>query len=303
MMELNLLGKTELWIKNIRLEEVDLSEVSAAVAGVLGIPREEILVTDAGDEHIVLDILRDTVDAGNIFGKKKELIEKLSEIPGIHVSNITEIHSEGVLGFIELEKEEAEEVLSRTREIVDSVLTKISKRCIVFSTGEEVLKGTVMDTNSPYIKERLEREGFRVDIGPTLPDDVDSIMGALLDALDGGYGLIITTGGVGAEAKDKTVEALERIDPAAATPYIMKFQKGLGRHAKEGVRIGVAEVGPSMIISIPGPHDEVRMCMEIIVEGLKSNINKEEMARRIASTLKGKYTHDRPSHEKWKGHG
>jgi len=301
-MELNLLGKTELWIKNIHLKDADLSEISNAVAGVLGIPREEILVTDAGDEHIVLDILRDTVDAVNIFGKKKELIERLAKIPGIDVSDSTEIHSEGVLGFIELEREEVEEVLSRTNEIVGNVLAKISKRCIVFSTGEEVLKGTVKDTNSPYIKERLEREGFRVDIGPTLPDDVDSITGALLGALDEGYGLIITTGGVGAEAKDKTVEALEKIDPAAATPYVMKFQKGLGRHAKEGVRIGVAEVGPSMIISIPGPHDEVRMCMEIITDGLRRNINKQEMAMRIASMLKGKYTHDRPFHEKGKRH-
>jgi molybdopterin biosynthesis enzyme MoaB len=101
--------------------------------------------------------------------------------------------------------------------------------------------------------------------------------------------LIITTGGVGAEAKDRTIEALKKIDPDAATPYIMKFHRGTGRHEKDGVKIGVGSVGLSLIVSLPGPNDEVRLCMETLIEGLSKGLDKYELAEEIVRTLKNKY--------------
>jgi molybdenum cofactor synthesis domain-containing protein len=288
-MEVNLLGKTELWIKNITLKDVDLNEIAKAVSETLKIGREEVFVTDAGDDYIVVDILRTTMEAENIYGKKKGLLEKLGSIPGVEVSEETTIHSEGVLGFIELNEEVACEVLTETKKIVSNMLERISKRCMVFSTGEEVRKGVVKDTNSPYIRERLEKEGFKVDIGSTLPDDTDLIVSAIMNAVSDGYGLIITTGGVGAEAKDRTIEALKKVDPDAVTPYIMKFHKGTGRHEKDGVRIGVGNVELSFIISLPGPNDEVKMCIEVLIEGLNRGLNKHELADEIVRTLKNKY--------------
>jgi|Deesub1362A_J573_1020465.scaffolds.fasta_scaffold01434_5 molybdenum cofactor synthesis domain-containing protein len=288
-MEVNLLGKTELWIKNITLNNVDLSEIARVVSETLKLGKEEVLVTDAGEDYIVIDILRNTLEAENIYGKKKELLNKLKNILGVKVSEETTIHSEGVLGFIELDNEVAREVIIKTNEILVNLLQKISRRCIIFSTGEEVRKGIVKDTNSPYIKERLKKEGFNVDIGPVLPDDTDLIASTLMNAVDDGYGLIITTGGVGAESKDRTIEALKKVDPEAATPYIMKFHRGTGRHEKDGVKIGVGNVGRSLIVSLPGPNDEVMLCMETLVEGLKKGMNKYELAGRVAKTLKNKY--------------
>jgi molybdenum cofactor synthesis domain-containing protein len=288
-MEVNLLGKTELWIKNIFLNDVDLSEIARAVSETLKLGREEVLVTDAGEDYVVVDILRNTLEAENIYGKKKELLDKLKNIHGVKVTEETTIHSEGVLGFIELDYAVAQEVLTKTKEIVENLLEKISKRCIVFPTGEEVRRGVVKDTNSPYIRDRLNKEGFSVDIGSVLPDDTDLIASAIMNAVDNGYGLIITTGGVGAEAKDRTIEALKKIDPDAATPYIMKFHRGTGRHEKDGVKIGVGSVGLSLIVSLPGPNDEVRLCMETLIEGLSKGLDKYELAEEIVRTLKNKY--------------
>ena len=72
-----------------------------------------------------------------------------------------------------------------------------------------------------------------------------------------GFGLIITTGGVGAESKDHSVEAVLKLDPHAITPWILKFTPDMKRHHKEAVRIAVGRVGICRIVSLPGPHAEV----------------------------------------------
>ena len=59
----DLLNKTELRIERIGLAAADLTEVAAAVAGVLGLPAEDVIVIDARDDVLALDVLRSTVDA------------------------------------------------------------------------------------------------------------------------------------------------------------------------------------------------------------------------------------------------
>jgi len=288
-MKVNLLGKTELWIRNIGLEQADLGAIAAAVSEILGLKAEEIFVTDAYDDHLTLDILRTEMDAEKLYGKKDEILRKLSVIPGVSVSEETSLHSEGILGFISLDEEAAKDVLDRSHEMATDLLENIRRRCMVFPTGEEVRRKLIIDTNSPYITDRLRAEGYKVDIGPVLQDDTDSIALALSDAIDCGYGLIITTGGVGAESKDRTVEAMIKLDREAITPYITKYHKGTGRHEKEGVRIAVGSVGPTLMIALPGPNDEVRMSMETIVSGLKDKCDKGRLADEIARTLREKY--------------
>jgi len=287
---MKLLGKTELWIGNIILKRADLTEVAHAVAGVLKMGEHEVFVTDASENHITLDILREEVEAEDIYGKREELLKRLASVGGIEVTDGTTIHSEGILGFISLDEGTAREVLSRTESMASQIAEKVSMRCKVFPTGEEVRRGNIRDTNSPYIKERLEEEGYRVAVGPPLEDNIDSIFGALSIALNEGYGLIITTGGVGAESKDRTVEALLRLDPEAATPYITKYHKGSGRHEKEGVRIAVGGVGSTLLVALPGPNDEVRMALEALISGTASGLDKEELADAIVGVLRSKYT-------------
>jgi len=99
-----------------------------------------------------------------------------------------------------------------------------------------------------------------------------------------GYGLIITTGGVGAEDKDQMIEALLQLDPKASTPYIIRYEKGAGRHKKDGVKIGVAYLKPSYIVALPGPHEEVKRGINIIIDGLKRGLDKESLAASLSET-------------------
>ncbi len=287
MAEFELLEKTEVRIDRIVLNGANLNDVASVVAEALGMDREEVLVTDAIHDTLTVDILRKTVDAFRLVGKQDLLLKKLARLPGVEVSEETSICSEGILGWIVLNEAEGKQALKRSDELNKEIRRKISSRAIVFSTGFEVASGQIEDTNQRAIVSRLKAEGYSVASGSALKDDRDYIFGRLRQAAENeGYGLIVTTGGVGAEAKDCTIEALLLLDPAAATPYISKFRPGTGRHAKDGVRIGAGQAGNTLIVALPGPNDEVRSSLDILVDSLKSNLDKHELAGRIAGHLR-----------------
>ncbi len=287
-MDLNLLEKTELWIENLKLNNADLNEIAEVVSQTLELPRDKVLVVDVRENRITLDILQHQIKAEQFFGKKKQLLNALAKVAGVEISPDTDIHSDGILGFIALDEMETARVMENTRKMREEIKTKLKKRVIVFPTGFEVKRGMIKDTNTPLIREEMEREGFRVSIGEILDDDPDLIAGKIRRALNDGYGVIITTGGIGAEDKDKTVEGILKIDPEAATPYIIKFKKGIGRHEKEGVRICVGETGGSLIVALPGPNDEVKICLEILLSALKNGTSKYELANKLAEALREK---------------
>jgi molybdopterin biosynthesis enzyme MoaB len=97
---------------------------------------------------------------------------------------------------------------------------------------------------------------------------------------------VITTGGIGAEDKDQTVEAILRLDPDAATPYIVRFQQGTGRHVKDGVRIAVGQLDEGLIVALPGPHEEVQLGLEVLLESMRERLTKSELAEALAARLR-----------------
>lgn len=286
-MEYNLLEKTELWVTDIQMQGVNLTDLAAVAAKVLGLEPSEIKVVDVRDDLVTLDILRQTVRAEDIAGKEKLLLEQLSTVPGVVLGREAAVHSDGVLGILALNPAEVAEVLDRTREMTDSILSAISRRAIVYSTGFEVRRGMIEDTNGPYIKSVLEARGFQVTFGPVLEDDEQAVASAFNNAVNRGYGLAITTGGVGAESKDRSVEGLLRVDPTAATAWLVKYQRGQGRHEKEGVRIAVGQLGPTTMITLPGPHDEVRTALAVVCQHLEHGpIDRLTLAEDIANALR-----------------
>jgi molybdenum cofactor synthesis domain-containing protein len=294
----DLLNKTELRIERIGLDGADLTEVAAAVAGVLGLPAEDVLVIDARDDVLALDVLRSTVDAYRIAGRRAELLSALAGVPGVSVEETTSLCSEGMLGWIASDDDDATEALDRARVMASQIERTIASRAIVFSTGPEVVSGQIRDTNKPWIAGRLREAGFTVTEGRNLPDDRDVIAAAVREAGEElGYGLIITTGGVGAEGKDGTVEALLSLDPDAATPTLFAVEQGHGRHTKAQVRIGVGEVGTATVGCLPGPHAEATIGAEALIGALEITRNTTAIAETVATTLRARLRHrhqDRP---------
>jgi molybdenum cofactor synthesis domain-containing protein len=228
------------------------------------------------------------VDACQIVGKKETLLERLGALQGVSVADNTDVVSDGMLGWIALDGASATDSLMQSENMVSEILGNIAKRVIVFSSGAEVADKEIEDTNTPLIKKTLEAEGFKVSAGEVLRDDTLFIAARLREAAEtGGYGVIITTGGVGAEDKDQTVEAVAQLDPYAATPYICHFKVGTGRHVKDGVKIAVGEYNGTRIIALPGPNDEVKSSLEPILNGLKTGAAKMDLAEMIAANLRG----------------
>jgi molybdenum cofactor synthesis domain-containing protein len=283
-----MLNKTEIWIGPIKLENANLTDIARLTAEVLSLPSDKVLVVDVREDHISLDILIEEIEPSAIMGKKKILLERLSSIKGCNVFEETRICSHGILGIIDLDEVEIKESMRMSEEMSVQIKNKVIKRVKVFPTGFELKKGMIEDTNSIYIKDELEKSGYKVDIGQVLDDDVDLISGNIRRAVNDGYGIVITTGGVGAEDKDKTVEAIGKIDPDVASPYIVKFEKGTGRHVKDGVRVAVGKSGLSYIIAFPGPNDEVRLALKAIKPLLEANQDKHVIANAMAHVLKHK---------------
>lgn len=284
-MGLNLLEKTELWINNITLKNVNLTGLARTIADVLGIDSKKVLVVDVRKNNITLDILEKDIPTENIIGKEREIKDKLSKLDGVHITDDTYLHSDGILGLICLEEEDPKALVNKVNTMVDEIKKRVAERAIIFPTGFELKDKLIEDTNTPYLKELLEREGYKVTIGTTLEDNTDDMVFKLSDAISRAFGLIITTGGVGAEDKDRTVESVLEVAPDASTPYIVKFQRGTGRHVKDGVRIAVGSVGPSRLVSLPGPNDEVRLAAGVMIECLKNNCSNEIVAGKIAAVL------------------
>ncbi len=283
----DLLTKTELKIEKIRLHNANLTEIAAQVAEVLNLNRNEVLVVDYQDASLTLDILNTCVNAYHIVGKKQQLLNGLDRLPGVSVSVETGVYSDGMLGWIAMDQEPAVKALRRSEQMAAEILQNISRRARVFSTGTELAQGQVEDTNTPAIMQYLATAGYKVTQGETLKDDRLFIAAKLREVAEyGGYGLIVTTGGVGAEDKDHTVEAIKDLDSEAATPYICHFKIGTGRHVKDGIKIAVGQHNGTLMVALPGPNDEVRASLSILVEGLKAGLDKHLLAENLAANLR-----------------
>ena len=288
-MEYRLLEKTELWISPVKLSEANLNACAAAVGSVLGLGETDIMVTDALGDRLTLDILVQSVSAEQIVAREGAVLKALASIPGVTTFPETSVHSEGVLGLISLDESERDGLLQRSQVMRDEILERIASRAIVMATGTEVVEGQIEDTNTPFLMERLTDQGFEADRGPVLADDSTVIARAFRLAADNAYGLAVTTGGIGAEGKDQTLEALSSIDPDAANPYVLKFRQGHGRHKKDGVRLGVGRLAQLLVVCLPGPHDEVELLWPILHRGLHEKWDKKALADALAGRLREKF--------------
>lgn len=289
MSKVNLLSKTELWIDNVFLDQVNLEELAATMAGCLALEKKDVVVVDIREDHITFDILRNELDLEQIVGKESDILDALEKVSGFKRTEETRIHSDGVLGMLQIPKKDTEKLLQSSIGLSSDIFKNIQKRAVIFSTGFELLKGYIEDTNKKFITDYLSERGYKVKDGGTLPDNLGRLVFTLNEALDEGYGLIITTGGVGAEDKDHSIEALQKVIPNASTPYVVKYQVGGHRHVKDGVRIGVGKVGPSIILTLPGPNSEVRLLLPIAIEQIQKNIDVENIAADLASVLAKNY--------------
>src|SRR6185503_20655318 len=81
------------------------------------------------------------------------------------------------------------------------------KRAAILSTGDELITGKVIDTNSAFIADRLFSIGIKVAAVLKVGDDREALLWAMREAADLGE-IIIGTGGLGPTEDDLTSEVV-----------------------------------------------------------------------------------------------
>jgi molybdenum cofactor synthesis domain-containing protein len=298
MTEVQLLGKTEVWMHGVRLHDVDLPGFAKITAEVLGLPHDKVFVTDVRNDVVVLDVLVPRLALEQVAGRQQALLDAVARLAGVELLAGASVHSEGVLGVIGEAPDKVERILDEAQRIERGIREYASGRVAVVATGAELVAGNVRDTNFEAATEILGAAGYEVVFGGVVGDDEHRIAGLVARLAGDGFGVVITTGGVGAEDKDKTVEALERLDPQLETAVLAHYTKGQGRHVKDAVRIAVATLGWTTIVALPGPTHEVRLALPLLVAGLKSAQPRDELVEAMAVPLRASL----PKHHHGHGH-
>ena len=221
--------------------------------------------------------------------KQRDSSEVWPGCTGIKLHPDATVHSEGVLGLIALDPETAGEVIFRSAQIGQAMAGAVARRACVFASGAEVISGKIEDTNSPYLVCALTEAGFEAEFGGIIDDSVRFAVSALEAALMRGFGLIITTGGVGAESKDQSVEAVLKLDPHAITPWILKFTPDGKRHHKEGCTHSSWQ-GWNMQDSLSSRSSRrSASAAAALIEGLRVGLDDAALAESIASAIRKRW--------------
>ena len=284
--DLDLLSKTELWVEDIVLSDVDLTQLSVCAGGVLDLGVEDIFVTDVRDRRVVFDVVSPKVSLDAIAGKEDALLSAIAAFPGVSLGQRASVHSHGVLGVIGAPAEQAADIIANAAKLEANLQAYVSRLVIVLSTGGEVARGEIEDTNYDAVKSVLGKQNYFVEHAGVVEDDEALIAARIGHLLGEGYGLIITTGGVGAEDKDKTIEAMQRVAPDLSTAVLAQYTVGHGRHVKPHVRVACGRVGETLLVALPGPTREVLAALPALAQAMNQGLPPAMIAEAIAAPIR-----------------
>lgn len=180
-------------------------------------------------------------------------------------------------------------------------------RACIMGTGDELVAGTTVDTNSSFIARRLTEHGYHIVRMAAVGDDPDVLRAELLRTADE-CRLIVVTGGLGPTADDRTRQAVASAAGVALEPdegsleHVRRIVEGYGRRMSEahavqalfpvgsrvfpntcGTACGFAcEVGRARVIVMPGvPAEMEAMFTGSVLPWLLSELHGSVALRQV----------------------
>jgi len=140
-------------------------------------------------------------------------------------------------------------------------------RARVITCSDAASRGEREDRSGPAVRELLIAHGCDVDVVAIVPDDIERIATAILDAVAHGNRLVVTTGGTGIAPRDVTPEATmkvcERVIPGFGE--LMRASSLQKTPMAALSRAQAATRGNALIINLPGSPKGAVENMEAVV--------------------------------------
>ena len=145
----------------------------------------------------------------------------------------------------------------------------------VITMSDKGARGERKDTAGPAIAEMLTAEGWNVVHRSIVPDDFETIKGALIRCADElGVCLVATTGGTGFSRRDVTPEATKAVveRECPGIPEAMRAEslritvRGCLSRETAGIR------GGTLILNCPGSEKAARECLGAVLPALKHGV-------------------------------
>lgn len=135
----------------------------------------------------------------------------------------------------------------------------------VITVSDRVSRGEAVDRSGPAATEALSALGFSADL-VVVADGVESVEGALQEAVVEGFCLVVTTGGTGMAPRDLTPEATRRVI-AREAPGLAEAMRvaTFGSNPHGMLSRGVSGIiGSTLIINLPGSVAGVTESLEVV---------------------------------------
>jgi len=178
----------------------------------------------------------------------------------------------------------------------------------IIVTGDEILFGRILDSNSNWLALRAAELGAHLRRITTVGDVTEDIISVLKDALSRGNDMIIFTGGLGPSEDDLTVEAIAKavdhglvVDQGAFEKIRRSYERRGFTNLERGMRIAriveesraipnpvglsagmVLSVGNTLVVTFPGIPVEMKAMFD---ESVAPLIEDKASTRFIARTM------------------
>jgi molybdopterin adenylyltransferase len=144
-------------------------------------------------------------------------------------------------------------------------------KAAVLTISDRASRGDYEDKTGPQLVRRLQQQGWDVEKRAILSDDEDGIQKALIECCDEDkVHLVLTAGGTGFSARDRTPEAtlsvVERLAPGLAEAMragsLKKTPHAMLSRAVAGIR------GTTLVVNLPGSPRAAIENLEFILPAL-----------------------------------
>ena len=127
-------------------------------------------------------------------------------------------------------------------------------RARVITCSDAAAIGEREDRSGPAVRELLESSGYEVDAVVVVSDNIEFIATAIVDAVNDGNRLVVTTGGTGIAERDVTPEATMRVCEKVIPGFgeLMRAASLQKTPMASLSRAQAATRGAALILNLPG---------------------------------------------------